>query len=183
MTTTVRSLILVTTASAAILTGLIGCSTQGRPQAVAAASDAEKAVLIDRVKSLEGEWEMVDDQGQRRVASVFKVGSGGSAVREVMFPGSDHEMTNVYHMDGPTLVLTHYCAVGNQPRMRAVAGSPNRIEFRFDSVTNWAGGGQTYMGQMTLEFVDADHIVERWYHIRDGQAGDPTEFVLTRKRS
>jgi hypothetical protein len=171
---------IVAAATVALLSG--GCASSSAPRAAIAASAAEQAVLIDRVASLEGEWQMTDDKGQSTTSSIFKVASGGSAVREIMFPGTDHEMTNVYHMDGPTLILTHYCAMGNQPRMRAIAGSPGLIEFKFDSVTNWAGGKQPYMGQMSLEFVDADHIVEHWWHIQDGKLGEPKAFAMTRKR-
>ncbi len=68
------------------------------------------------------------------VTCVFKLLSGGSAVRETMFPGTDHEMTNMYHLDGHDLVLTHYCAEGNQSRMRAKPGGKNNVlEFKFES--------------------------------------------------
>ena len=33
--------------------------------------------------------------------------------------GTPMEMVTLYHMDGAELVATHYCAMGNQPRMRA----------------------------------------------------------------
>jgi hypothetical protein len=162
---------------------LTGCASHSQPRAVTAATDAERSVLLDRVKQLDGEWETTDEKGQRRIGSIFKVSSAGSVVREVMFPGSDHEMTNLYHMDGNTLVLTHYCAIGNQPRMRAAAAGPNQIQFKFDSVTNRTAPDQMYMGQMTLEIVDADHIIERWHHINEGKNDPPTEIVLTRKKS
>lgn len=179
------ALALITAALAAPLTG---CSRNNAddaaPHAVTAASPAQQAALLDRVKTLEGEWTMTDDQGVTHTASIFKVSSGGSVVREIMFPGHAHEMTNLYHMDGPTLVVTHYCAVGNQPRMRATAdaANPTDIAFLFDDVTNWTGPGQTYMGQMTLEFKDSDHIVQRWWHFKVGAKGAPTVFELTRKR-
>jgi len=55
---------------------------------------------------------------------------------------TDHEMTNVYHMDGPTLVMTHYCAAGNQPRLRAASGTSGTIDFKTDSVTNWTAAAR-----------------------------------------
>jgi hypothetical protein len=174
--------VLALSAAALLVSGCQTSPSSSGPRAVTPATGAEKAALIDRVKQLDGEWTMTDDKGQTVTGCTFKTTSKGSAVREIMFPGSDHEMTNLYHMDGPTLVLTHYCAVGNQPRMRAVAGSPGRIDFKFDNVTNWTGASQTYMGQMSIELVDADHIIEHWYHIKDGKTADPVSFELTRKR-
>ena len=75
---------------------------------------------LDRLKKLAGTWVEADDKGQPTdtIVSVFKVTSNGSAVQETIFPGSDHEMVTVYYIDGPDLVLTHYCALGNQPHLK-----------------------------------------------------------------
>jgi hypothetical protein len=168
----------------AVMSSAAAC-TSNSPRAVASASAADRAALIDRVKLLEGEWETVDDEGSRRLAAVYKVSSGGSIVREIMFPGSESEMTNVYHMDGSTLMLTHYCAMSNQPRMRARAdgAAANAIDFESDGVTNWTGPEQMYMGRMRLEFTGSDRIVQRWWHIKQGETGPHTDIVLTRKKS
>jgi hypothetical protein len=155
------------------------------PRVVTPADATQTASLLDRLKLLEGEWTTTDSEtGQTVTASVFKVTAAGSAVSEQMFPGTSHEMTNVYHMDGPSLVVTHYCAAGNQPRMRATAAHGNTIPFRLDSVTNLTAPGEMFMGNMTLEFIDAGTIVEHWETVRDGKVvpeHSPT-LVLTRKK-
>ncbi len=174
--------------AAALAAALPGCTTAqnnaaARPALAAAASDADRAALLDRVKGLEGEWLMKDESGQMVPGAIFKVSSGGSAVREIMFPGSDHEMTNIYHMDGRSLVMTHYCAAGNQPRMRAAASAGPVIDLRFDSVTNWDGSGDHFMGGMKLTLVDADHIRQDWTsYDRDGKPAGNVVFDLTRKK-
>lgn len=61
----------------------------------------------------------------RRAASVrYEVGSGGTIVRELLFPGTEHEMLSVYHLGGGQLVATHYCAVGNQRASSSRAPAP-----------------------------------------------------------
>jgi len=47
-------------------------------------------------------------------------------------------MISVYHLDGDRLILTHYCEVGNQPRMQATSFDPksNEIDFNFLDATN-----------------------------------------------
>src|SRR5262249_8542890 len=106
----------------------------------------------------------------------------GSAVREVMFPGQPEEMTNVYHMDGPTMVMTHYCAIGNQPRLRAKPGVPGQIALKFDSVSNMTSPDQMYMGELRLVMTDNNHLREEWRHFKHGKVeGDPAIFELTRK--
>ncbi len=160
---------------------LCGCAASGTKVA-GAATPAQQAALLDRIKSLQGTWVSKDDKGQEHTSSTFAVSSNGSIVREVMMPGSSHEMTNIYHMDGPTLVMTHYCAIGNQPTMRATAGDPNAIDFKFDSVSNLHSAGDMYMGSMKLTFVDADHIRTEWTSYQGGKAQPPTMFALSRQK-
>ena len=68
----------------------------------------------------------------------FRVSSNGSAVRELMYPGTEHEMTNMYTLEGNTLVMTHYCAGGNQPHMRASKFENGRLAFEPDGVSDLA---------------------------------------------
>lgn len=165
-----------------IALGLASCqSTPGQPRAVTAATPAQKAALIDRVKTLAGTWDCDDVHGEKGTC-VYQVSSNGSAVREVMFPGTDHEMTNMYTMDGPDLLVTHYCAMGNQPHMKASAGDPNRIEFKCCGVSNLASPSQGYMGSLTITFVDADHMRQEWRSIQNGKAGEPTVMDFVRRR-
>ena len=153
------------------------------PEVVKPATDAQRAALLDQIKSLEGTWTMLDENGQTITASVFTVSSNGSVVREIMFPGQPHEMTNVYHMDGPTMVVTHYCAVGNQPRMRALPGdTPGVIVFEFDSVTNMTKPDEHRMGGLVLTMKDADHVVASWTSYAGDKTEGSVEFELTRAR-
>ena len=163
---------------------LAACATAPELHVVEAATPAENALLFDQVKALEGTWEMADEQGVRQVASVFTLSSNGSVVREVMYPGQPAEMTNVYHMDGPTLVMTHYCAGGNQPRMRACTAEQGTIAFHFDSVTNLTDPQAQYMGELTLVRVDPDTLLEEWKTMQDGKVVPEHSpvFTLTRKK-
>ena len=84
------------------------------------------------MKKLAGTWLLADKDGKPtdQIASIIKVTAGGSVVHETLFPGQPHEMVSVYHRDGADLVMTHYCALGNQPRMKADPKSPaNQIHF------------------------------------------------------
>jgi hypothetical protein len=116
---------------------------------------------LEKVKKLAGTWMVADKDGKAtdQVASIIKVTAGGSAVVETLFPGQPMEMVSVYTADGPDLVMTHYCVLGNQPRVKADPKSPaNQIVFRF------AGGGNLdvtkdkHMHDLTLTFVDDDRI-------------------------
>ena len=99
------------------LASLVGChmSPPVHPNTVA----QHDTPMLGAISELAGDWQMTDENGVTHRASRFVVTSGGSAVREIMWPGQAMEMTNLYHMDGGALVCTHYCAAGNQPRMVA----------------------------------------------------------------
>src|SRR5437868_7105013 len=74
---------------------------------------------FDSLKTLAGTWEgtgMMDGKEQA-VTVVYEVTSGGSILVERLMPGTPGEMISVYHRDGKTLSMTHYCALGNQPEM------------------------------------------------------------------
>lgn len=82
---------------------------------------------FEALKKLAGDWVEVGKDGKPTdtIFSSFRVTAGGSVIEETVFPGSEHEMVTMYHLDGPDLVLTHYCDFGNQPRMRG-AGRKRR---------------------------------------------------------
>jgi len=117
---------------------------------------------MEKMKGLAGTWVTADKDGKPtdEVASVIKVTAGGSAVQETTFPGQPHEMISVYTADGPDLVMTHYCALGNQPRMKAERKSiaSNKINFEFAGGSNLDPKKDKHMHGATLTIVDADHI-------------------------
>lgn len=75
---------------------------------------AKNSPLFDKLAALAGTW-TTTHEGKTLTAIQSRVSSNGSVIIETMFPGSPHEMTNVYHQDGEEVVVTHYCAIGNQP--------------------------------------------------------------------
>jgi hypothetical protein len=116
---------------------------------------------LEKMKKLAGTWLAADKDGQPtdQVVSVIKVTAGGSAVHETLFPGQPHEMVSVYTADGPDLIMTHYCVLGNQPRMKADPNSPpNQIVFRFAGGTNLNPAKDRHMHEATLTIVGDDRI-------------------------
>ena len=116
---------------------------------------------LEKMKKLVGTWVLADQDGKptEQLASVVKVTAGGSAVHETLFPGQSHEMVSIYTVDGPDLIMTHYCVLGNQPRMKADPKSPaNQIVWRFVGGTNLDPKKDKHMHEATLTIVDEDHI-------------------------
>ena len=116
---------------------------------------------LEKMKKLVGTWVVADKDGKPtdQVASVIKLTSGGSAVHETIYPGQPMEMVSVYTADGSDLVMTHYCVLGNQPRMKADPNAPaNQIAFKFAGGTNLDPAKDKHMHEATLTLIDDDHI-------------------------
>ena len=116
---------------------------------------------LEKMKKLVGTWVEADKDGKPtdKVVSVIKLTAGGSAIHETLFPGQPHEMISIYTVDGPDLVMTHYCMLGNQPRMKADPNSPaNQLNFQFAGGANLDPKKDKHMHAATLTIVDSDHI-------------------------
>lgn len=116
---------------------------------------------LEKLKKLAGTWVEADKDGKPtdKVVSVVKLTAGGNTVHETNFPGTPMEMVSVYHLDGADLVMTHYCVLGNQPRMKADPKSPaNQIKWLFAGGTNLDPAKDMHMHSATLTFIDDDHI-------------------------
>lgn len=166
-----------------------GCRTAGYGPDRAALSGApskETIAAMQAIKSLAGNWtgKGPADFGDRALKSTFAVSSMGSAVREVMAPGEQHEMTNMYHLDGDRIILTHYCGAGNQPRMAAAhPTNPKRIVFELESVTNYSATDEGFMGRVVIEIPDDKHMVQNWTQYKDmSGAINGGEFAFAYKK-
>src|ERR1700686_3567026 len=116
---------------------------------------------LEKMKKLAGTWLLADKAGKPtdQVASIIKVTAGGSVVHETLFPGQPHEMVSVYTVDGPDMIMTHYCVLGNQPRMKADPKSPaNQICFQFAGGSNLDPKKDKHMHEAILTIVDNDRI-------------------------
>jgi hypothetical protein len=116
---------------------------------------------FEKMKTLVGTWVAADQDGKptKEIVSVVKLTAGGSALQETLFPGQPHEMISMYTADGSDLAMTHYCMLGNQPRMKAnVKDGANQIHFEFIGGGNLDPKKDRHMHAAKLTIVDSDHI-------------------------
>ena len=105
------------------------------------------------LKKLQGEWRgPAMQKGMPPSHSIYRVTAGGSAVQETIFPGTKMEMLSVYHMDKGRLLMTHYCALGNQPRMKLNTrkSTAGELVFDFDGGTNLNARRDMHMHSLAL---------------------------------
>jgi hypothetical protein len=134
--------------------------------AALAQSDAQKS--FSQLKSLSGSWEGKSSDG-KPVKVSFRETSAGSALMSEIIGHMD--MITMFHFDGPnSLLLTHYCGMGNQPRMRADASPDGKsITFNFVDATNLATPDAGHMQRVVFSVLDANHHTEEWVFLDHGK--------------
>jgi hypothetical protein len=151
----------------------------------ASAKDSAKR-QFELLKTLAGDWSGKASHGGHEpfeVSVKYQVVSGGSTVMETLFCGTDHEMITMYHLDGNRLILTHYCAAGNQPRMQLVpTDNPKKLAFKFLDGTNMRPETDMHMHEAKIEILSNDHVKAEWVPYKDGKPIDPATFDLKRKK-
>ena len=148
----------------------------------AAADAARSAAAFKTLTGLAGAWEGDMGEGESKMKATvdYRVTSGGSAVEEVLGRGGPYEMVTMYHLDGGRLLLTHYCAAGNQPTMVLVPGdSPSDLQFEFLRGTNMAPT-DGHMHQARFELLGGDRVKATWTYWTQGKPGEAATFDFHR---
>ncbi len=133
-----------------------------------AQTDAQKAFAT--IKNMPGNWEGKTPDGHP-LQVTFKVVSGGSAVMSEIVGHGAEDMISMFNMDGPgKLLMTHYCGVGNQPRMQASVSPDGKIiTFAYIDATNLAAPDTGHMQNMVLTMLDENHHTEAWTFVDHGK--------------
>ncbi len=135
------------------------------------------------MKQLLGTWVGTTQmQGQEAPMKVtYRLSSAGTAVTERMMEGTDHEMVSVYHKDGDSLAMTHYCALGNQPHMKLKAADAKSISFEMDEPRGIQSTEEPHMHAVTLTLKSDNELQQQWTHYVNGKQADIVTFNLTRQ--
>jgi len=138
---------------------------------------------FEALKALAGTWTGTAQHGGDPMPAevTYRVSGSGTSVIETLFPGSDHEMVTVYYPDGDVgVMLTHFCASGNQPRLKLDPKSPaGTMHFAYVDATNLKKGDY-HMHEGTVTVVDGTHLKESWLGYAAGKPAGAAEFTLER---
>jgi hypothetical protein len=125
-----------------------------------ALGDSPASAEWEKLKSLVGSWQGTNEG--HPVSVTYTLVSNGTALMENLNGGHDAEMITMYTPDGAALLATHYCAAGNQPRMRAKASPDGKsIDFQFVDAANVKDASEV-MQRLVVTFVDANHFNQQW---------------------
>jgi hypothetical protein len=138
---------------------------------------------FDTLKKLKGEWQGTTESNDGPVAKVtYHVTASGSTLMETLFPGTSHEMISMYHIDGENLVITHYCAMGNQPRMQLSSATPAELKFDFAGGTNLDAKKDLHIHSGRIRLLSQDRIESEWNVYEGMKAVGANRLFLTRKK-
>jgi hypothetical protein len=149
----------------------------------------EAQAAFDRLAAMEGTWTgmaagkgAAEAEGSFAVTHTFQLSANGTVVMETMNPGTPHEMINMYHLDGGDLVLTHYCAGGNQPHMRSVAekSTLEHLVFDFDGGTNLDPAKDPHIHAARIDFLEDGAVDSIWISRNEGAEAGEMAFHLSR---
>ncbi len=133
---------------------------------------------FQRMKALVGTW----SGGATGTTTVtYTLVSDGSALMERLQPAGEPEMISMYAPDGDGVMMTHYCSMHNQPRMRAAASATGPIEFAFVDATNLAKPTDPHMDHVKLSFGDPGKFSEEW-SFRTGDDMKTALFAYTKSK-
>ena len=127
------------------------------------AADASEA--LGRLRQLQGSWRgtyswtgVRADKGEMK--ATYHVTGNGSALIEDLIMNEQPVMTSAYHLDKDDLRMTHFCAAGNQPRLKAssIDLGANVFRFEFVDITNLATADSPHVYGFTIRLVDPNHI-------------------------
>jgi hypothetical protein len=142
-----------------------------------AASGAQKS--FDQLKTLDGSWEGKSATGEP-IQVAYRITANGSAIMSEIKSHAD--MISMFNLDGERLMLTHYCSMGNQPRMVASASPDGKtFSFQYLDATNLAAPDGGHMSRVIISMLDANHHTEEWVYSDHGKEMKEV-FDLRRKQ-
>lgn len=138
---------------------------------------------FERLKMLLGDWEGTSDDG-KPVTISYSMVSGRTALLEKIGPMDEPEMVTLYSTDGRSVLMTHYCGVGNQPRMRATGtkSDAKMMDFAFVDCANLSAPDAGHMHHLMMTFDDKDHYTQEWTW-KEKKAEGKHVFHLARKKT
>jgi hypothetical protein len=139
---------------------------------------------LEKVKGLVGRWEGTTSRvanGSLTAVVTYEVTGAGSAVIEKLFPGTNAEMTTVYHDDSTgRLVADHYCNAANQPKLRLTESKGERLYFVLSPDSDIKADLEGHAHELTL-LVGADGtLTHDWLNHYLGAPAAKRNISLTR---
>jgi len=141
---------------------------------------------LEKIKGLAGRWEGTTSRvadGSLTAIVTYEVTAAGSAVIEKLFPGTKAEMTTVYHDDSTgRLVADHYCNAANQPKLRLMESSGERLYFVLSPDSDIKADLENHAHELTLLVGVDGTLTHDWLNYYLGAPAAKRNIKLTRAK-
>lgn len=138
---------------------------------------------FERMKKLVGSWEAHMQMGQEtmKMKASYKLTSGGSVLIETTHEGTPHEMVSVYHDNKKKeLVMTHYCAEHNQPKLILTGMDKNNLTMDLSSDSDIDAAKETHIHSVSIQFEGNNKMTHMWTSHKDGKKDMVVKMAFNR---
>ena len=141
----------------ALVAAVLAGSAGAQPAAPAAAAVPAQEAFAELSK-LAGRWRPSDGADGSLIIH-FYLTAGGTVLVESWqgANGEPHSLT-LYHRDGSSLIATHYCPKGNQPRLALAGRDAQGLHFTFRDATD-LDPAESHQHDLWLDLTDPNHPV------------------------
>jgi hypothetical protein len=130
---------------------------------------------FETFKGFQGKWAIQSQGKSLPIEMTYEVASNGSIVTEQF----GKELSVIYP-DGDSLLMTHFCNRGNQPRLRlGESGDPRVFEFEMFDITNLKNADAPHVQRIVYKILDARRIDLEiiW---KNGKSEESEKYTLTK---
>ncbi len=164
---------------AVLLGAAVATAGEGEHHAAPAVDDAR----FEFLERLAGSWvQEAGAEASHPGGFEFRVTAGGTAIEEREFTGTPMEMVTIYHMQGRELVATHFCMLGNQPRLTAAPKIvDNTLKFTCSGTPgNAASHDDHHVHGWSIRLDGQGRLLYTAELVKEGQVTESPSLVLTR---
>jgi hypothetical protein len=127
-----------------------------------------------QLKQIAGSWKA------KTLNVSYAVMSADTALVETYAVGSGHETLSVFHPAGPTVMVTHYCAQGNQPRLKLESAAASKWVFTYADATNLSSPAASHLVRLELELSADGRKLKRIETYEENGKREATTLELER---
>lgn len=126
-------------------------------------------------QGLQGKWAIQSNGKTLSIEMSYDIGSKGSIVTEQF----GKELSVIYR-DGQSLLMTHFCNGGTQPRLRLKENTPpGRLEFEMFDITNLKSPEAAHVQRIIYTIV-TDRKIDLEIVWKEGKAEESEKYTLTK---
>jgi len=139
------------------------------------AAPGSSETAFETFRGFEGKWAIRSGQKTLPIEMTYESGSKGSVVTEQF--GKE---LSVFYRDGQSLLMTHFCNAGNQPRLRLRENTqPGVFEFQMFDITNLQSADADHVERVVYRIID-DKTIDLEIVWKNGKSEESEKYTLTR---